>query len=147
MTMSETKGPTFKPSPSLVASAKPENTPQGINPPQPSQPRNPDDKQGVVAESTFVPRGPISSVYNRAPAVLDPTTAATGKWPNAPQSEGPPQRLEPSGNLQVDMPAVKHAPVGMSVGEYHYSGGEVGQGTAPRFDELPENYFGRKENQ
>ena len=131
---------------SLVASAKPESTPQGINPPQPSQPRNPEDKQGVVAESTFVPRGPISSVYNRAPAVLDPTTAAKGKWPNKPQSEEPPQRLEPDGKLQVDVPAVKHGPVGAGVTEYHYSLGEVGEGTAPRFDQLEENFFGREEN-
>lgn len=146
--MSETKGPTFKPSPSLVASAKPENTPQGINPPQPSQPRNPDDSpQGNPAQGTYVVPGPIDPVYKRAPQVLGTRSAAEGKWPNKPQSEEPAQRLEPDGKMKVDMPAARHAPVGEGIAEYHYSGGEVGQGTAPRFDELPENFFGRKENQ
>lgn len=148
--MSVTKGPKFQASPSLVDLAKPENTPQGISAPDPNKPRNPNDSpRGNPAQGTYVVPGdqPLSPLYKRAPAVLAPDTAAKGKWPNAPQSEAPPQRLEPSGTLQVDMPAIKHSPVGGGEIEYHYSGGEVGQGTAPRFDELPENYFGRKENQ
>jgi hypothetical protein len=139
--MSETK--------SLVDLAKVENSREKISPPQPSQPRNPNSPQGNPAQGTYVVPGdqPLSPLYRRAPAVLAPDTAATGKWPNAPQSEAPPQRLEPSGNLQVDMPAVKHTPVGAGVGEYHYSGGEVGEGTAPLYTDVPENFFGRKENQ
>src|SRR5450631_2950089 len=133
-------------------SGKPVNTEQPdrpVNPAQPDLPRNPDtDPRGTSAEMNAPPDGandltmtshlPLPSQYNPAPAVLK---ATTGRWPNKPQPEEGPQRLEPDPKLKVPMP-LAHPP---NVPEYRYALGDVGAGTAPLYTDVPQNFFGSKD--